>query len=101
LHFWYRDSPTVMVPSIDTDRPTLDDPPIVVSGMTSLTMDLEGRLIRLIVVPPQVETRAPAAAGSAIDWKPLFGAAGLPTGAPHPTPAPRAPLPHARYPPPP
>src|SRR5262245_3707977 len=85
LHFWYRDSPTVMVPTIDTDRPTLDDPPLLVPGMTSLTMDPEGRLLRLIVAPPQVETRAPAAAGSAIDWKPLFDAAGLDMGAYTPT----------------
>src|SRR4029079_3069566 len=36
LHFWYRDSPTALVPSLDSDRPTLDDPPLVVSGMTSV-----------------------------------------------------------------
>src|SRR5437763_2596327 len=34
LHFWYRGSPTVMVPSSDHGRVTLDDPAFNVSGMT-------------------------------------------------------------------
>jgi len=76
LHFWYRDSPTALVPSLDSDRPTLDDPPLVVSGMTSVTTDPEGRLIRLLVVPPQVEQRQ-AAPPAPMNWKPLFDAAGL------------------------
>src|SRR5262249_61264899 len=51
----------------------------------SVRRDTNRRRIRLLWVPPQVETRAPAAAGSAIDWKPLFDAAGLDMGAYTPT----------------
>jgi len=76
LHFWYRGSPTTMVPSLDSDRPTADDPPLVVSGMTSVVTDPEGRLIRLLVVTPQVEASA-GPAPAPVDWKPLFDAAGL------------------------
>jgi serine/threonine-protein kinase len=59
VHFWFRGSPTVMLPSGDQDRVTLDDPPLVVSDMSSVVMDPEGRLIRLSVVPPQLDPPAP------------------------------------------
>ena len=55
LHFWYRGSPTVMVPTGDRDRVTQDDPPLVVSDMSLVVTDPEGRLVRLAVVPPQVD----------------------------------------------
>jgi hypothetical protein len=85
LHFWYRDSPAVMIPTGDRDRVSLDDPAFTISGMSIVVIDPQGRLIRLAVVPPQFDP-APAdgsresgggAAPQAVNWKPLFDAAGL------------------------
>ncbi len=72
VHFWYRGSPTVMVPTGDRDRVSLDDPPATVSDMTTVVTDPEGRLIRMSVVPPQLD---PGAKPAPVNWKPLFDAA--------------------------
>jgi eukaryotic-like serine/threonine-protein kinase len=72
LHFWYRSSPTVMVPTGDLDRVTLDEPALAVSGMTTVVLDPEGRLIRFAAVPPQLD---PGAKPAPVAWKPLFDAA--------------------------
>ncbi len=79
IHFWYRSSPTVMVPTGNNSNVAADDPPVTISGMTLLTMDPEGRLIRFAAVPPQLDPHGSAskAAPAAVDWKPLFDAAGL------------------------
>ena len=86
LHFWYRGSPTVMIPTGDRNQITSEDPPMVVSGMSAVVIDPEGRLIRLAVVPPQVDPPSPqggsggtsaSAAPAATDWKILFDASGL------------------------
>jgi predicted Ser/Thr protein kinase len=97
VHFWFRDSPTLMIPSTDHDRVTPDDPPMEVSGMSSVVLDPEGRLVRLIVIPPQLDppspqngfggTGLPSPQGGSsatdtpsvpsVNWKPLFDAAGL------------------------
>jgi predicted Ser/Thr protein kinase len=76
LHFWYRGSPTVMVPTGNRDRVTVSDPPMTTSTMTMIYMDPEGRLIRLSVVPPQVDPPSPAQP-QLVNWKPLFDASGL------------------------
>jgi serine/threonine-protein kinase len=80
--FWYRGSPRPLE-SHDafSSAPRLgfvwtDAPPLDVSGMTLVRLNPLGRLTQLIVVPPQVEKPAGAAASSA-DWTPLFSAAGL------------------------
>ena len=77
LHFWYRGSPTLMILPADRDRVTPDDPPLTTSGMSMVVLDPEGRLVRLAVVPPQLDPPASAAAQHAVNWKPLFDAAGL------------------------
>jgi Protein kinase domain len=91
LHFWYRGSPTVMVPSGDNDRVSLEDPPMTISGMTLVVIDPEGRLIRMAAVPPQLDPPSPPSTpplqggfgGTSpgkpmpVNWKPLFDAAGL------------------------
>ena len=76
LHFWYRGSPTVMVPTGNGDRVTVSDPPMTTSTMTMVYTDPEGHLIRLSAVPPQVDPLS-ASPPPAVDWKPLFDAAGL------------------------
>jgi serine/threonine-protein kinase len=90
LHFWYRGSPTIMIPTGNRDSVTRSDPPMTTSGMTMVYTDPEGQLIRMSVVPPQVDpvssqsgSRLPSAqatagvAPAAVDWKPLFNASGL------------------------
>jgi serine/threonine-protein kinase len=70
--FWYRQSPRYFetLEGIQVDRPALD-----VSGMTSLYLDMEGRLHWFIGVPPQ---REPAGGDNAKpDWSIAFREAGL------------------------
>ena len=74
LHFWYRGSPTVMIPGEYESRVTAENPPLTISGMSHVVTDPEGRLIRLYVIPPQLD---PGTKPSDVNWKPLFDAAGL------------------------
>jgi len=70
--FWYRQSPRYFetVEEIAVDRPALD-----VSGMTSVYLDMAGRLHWFVGVPPQ---REPATSTQATpDWSLPFHEAGL------------------------
>jgi serine/threonine-protein kinase len=82
--FWYRGSPRPLAGEPSSDAPVMasvwtDDPPLDVSGMTLVRLNLLGRLTQLIVVPPQIEHPAGAEVSphGAPDWAPLFSAAGL------------------------
>jgi predicted Ser/Thr protein kinase len=79
LHFWYRGSPVVMVPTGDQDRVSQNDPPMTVARMSLVQVDPEGRLVSMAVVPPQLDPQTPAetATPGPIDWRPFFEAAGL------------------------
>jgi hypothetical protein len=82
LHFWYRGSPTVMIPTGDRPRVAPDDPPMLVSGMTTLVLDPEGRLVRFAAIPPQLDPPSPqsgfgATGPPSTNWKVIFDAAGL------------------------
>jgi len=70
--FWYRESPRYFstTGAIDVDQPPLD-----VSGMTSLYLDMDGRLHWFVGVPPQREP--PGSAGTSVDWSVPFREAGL------------------------
>lgn len=70
--FWYRQSPRYFntIEDIEVDKPALD-----VSGMTSLYLDMAGRLHWFIGVPPQREP--PGAQSVAPDWSIAFREAGL------------------------
>src|SRR6185503_17865494 len=59
LHFWYRGSPVVMVPTGDQDRVSQTDPPMTVARMSMVQVDPDGRLVSMAVVPPQVDPPAP------------------------------------------
>lgn len=54
----------------------IGDPPNLLSGMTMVEVDAEGRLFRFIGVPDEIESPAPADARET-DWSALFTAAGL------------------------
>jgi len=81
LQYWYRQSSQYMIPVDFHDllltpaTLTPIDPATVNSGMISIKLDSQGRLIYLQAIPPQLEeTPAPA---KAVDWNALFSAAGL------------------------
>src|SRR5712691_402601 len=78
--FWYRQSPRLMRPqrffsSTGTGEVTRFDPPMDISGMVLVTLDMQGRLLRLEAVPPQKDATATAA--TAPNWPSLFAAVAL------------------------
>jgi len=76
--FWYRQSPEWLIPGPgDLTGPphvTQWDPPYETSGMVTLKLDTQGRLLFLRAVPPQVDTGGPRLEP---DWNLLFAEAGL------------------------
>ena len=81
LRFWYRSSPyPLTADSFHDDLLTpgvvqSDDPPPILSGMINMELDHQGRLIYFERIPAQ--RQRPATDHPAIDWSPLFAAAGL------------------------
>ena len=77
LFFWYRSSPRNFEPWDNADV-DFSDPPMDVSGMTRVSLDVRGRLMKFEAVPPQAEeglsTYPPT------DWAALFTEAGLDIG---------------------
>jgi eukaryotic-like serine/threonine-protein kinase len=78
VSFWYRQSPEWMLP--ETAAPSAPhgvtqwDPPYETSGMLTLQLDTQGKLLFLRAIPPQIESPAPK---SDPDWNLLFAEAGL------------------------
>ena len=75
IRFWYRQSPQYLEIPLSEYPVSLDLPPPTHSGMVTVILDPQGRLIELAAVPPQVEKTPPAS--RAPDWAGLFTAAGL------------------------
>ena len=80
LIFWYRQSPREMQSdnffnSIGSGVVTAWDPPSDVTGMISVFLDTQGRLLLFKRIPPEHD---PTGGSSSLpDWSPLFTAAGL------------------------
>jgi len=75
--FWYRQSPSWLEKegfTLASPNVTLSDPPYEKSGMLTVKMDTQGRLLFLRAVPPQVEKGVPVREP---DWNLLFAEAGL------------------------
>lgn len=77
--FWYRQSPEWMMPTTPgTDQSpamvTNLDPAYEVSGMATIKLDLQGRLLFFRGVPPQIE---PHGRSPEPNWSVLFTEAGL------------------------
>ena len=81
FQFWHRRSARSMLPwnPGTGGRVTFSDPPRNETGMTSLVLDTQGRLLWFEAVPPQIDSTQVAGRGVAVDWRPLFVAAGLDT----------------------
>jgi serine/threonine-protein kinase len=75
--WWYRESPRPLINSdfFSLGRVDVDAPAHVISGMTTVWLDLNGRLTAFEAVAPQVS--APDTGPSQPDWGALFTAAGL------------------------
>ncbi|HVQ32182.1 MAG TPA: hypothetical protein VMV21_21460, partial [Vicinamibacteria bacterium] len=76
VHFWYRQSPEVLLSRGSSGKVFWSNPPQARSGMVSLKLDTRGRLYSFFAVPPQVEPAATSAPAEP-DFGPLFEAAGL------------------------
>jgi serine/threonine protein kinase len=83
LNYWYRQSPTAMISEGWWNAMTpgvvgFDEPPPILSGMITVWMDAEGRLLWFQAIPQEVEANTPAAAENSahtMDWSSLFAAA--------------------------
>jgi protein kinase-like protein len=75
LRFWYRTSPRPLETFGSEWRASLGDPPMTVSNMASVVLDMEGHLTQFTTVTPQVDDRQDAS--PAVNWKSFFDAAGL------------------------
>ena len=85
--YWYRQSPRYFFDSLEItpDRPALD-----VSGMTTVYLDMSGRLHWFVGVPPQREP--PPGEKVTVDWSLPFREAGLDIGNFHSVPSTSVPL---------
>jgi len=83
MMFWRRESPDYMVATeyksnlLTPGLVSLDDPPPTLSGMTAVSLDPQGRLVRFAAIPPQQEKDAANLSAQPYDWKELFTLAGL------------------------
>jgi tRNA A-37 threonylcarbamoyl transferase component Bud32 len=75
LDFWYRTSPRPLTPLSPDWNPLWNDPPLASSGMITVVVDDRGRLVEFVAMPPQFDPST--STDAAIDWNPLFHAAGL------------------------
>jgi len=76
IHFWYRQSPTFLIPQRLTSVFSSEvDPPPLRSGMVGLRLDPQGRLRAFTAVAPEIAA-APVPASNA-DWSALLAEAGL------------------------
>jgi Protein kinase domain len=79
VHFWYRQSPRLMVSTAEDGQVYATTPPINISGMSGVRLDTRGRLLEFYAVPPQVE--GPVSPAAPPDWTRLFAEAKLDLGA--------------------
>ena len=73
--FYYRESPRELFAEQSERRVTPYDPPPTVSRMASVEIDPSGRLIRFVVVPPELEEEP--AKQAAVDWSRFIAEAGI------------------------
>ncbi len=61
--FWYRQSPSRLVPAYPMGIVTMTDPPTTEAGMAAVVLDRRGRLRRIAVVGPQPPLNPPLERG--------------------------------------
>jgi len=75
LEYVFRQSPHVLTPANPVSRVDAFDPPNEVSGMVTVVLDSNARLLGFLAVPPQVEPSPSTTADP--DWSPMLAASGL------------------------
>ncbi len=85
LRFWYRTSPRNLETLGAEWTPQFGDPPMTVSGMTSVVLDVQGHLTQFTMVTPQVDEAQ--GTPDRMDWNRFFDAAGLDANTFKPTPS--------------
>jgi len=75
--YWYRASPVLLVPRAPSGEVDLGDPPGTVTGMLTLRLDGQGRLMEFNAVPPQLAGPMSDASAAEPDWGAVFEAADL------------------------
>ena len=75
LQFSYRTSPRRLVPLNMVGAVSVNDPPLVISGMTLVTLNTAGELEGFSAIPPQRDLSS--GPPPTVDWVALFRAAGL------------------------
>jgi len=75
VRYWYRTSPLPLVPRNFVGGISTVDPPVQINGMTYITLDTQGQMVRFEAAPAQVEPDGPPPAP--VDWDRVFAAAGL------------------------
>jgi predicted Ser/Thr protein kinase len=77
LGYWYRQSPTALVPERagSNGETGATDPPVTTPGMVAVNIEIDGRLRRFVAVPPDREISAGESKPG--DWAALFTAARL------------------------
>jgi serine/threonine protein kinase len=73
--FWYRTSPSVLIPFGADNQVNGTNPPLNTAGMTLTVVDAAGRLTEFIAVPDPIDT---SGSSQPVQWRALFEAAGLP-----------------------
>ncbi|MFN0136574.1 MAG: serine/threonine-protein kinase [Phycisphaerae bacterium] len=75
--FWYRESPSTMIPKNIAGRIETDEPDLTEAGMSRVRLSPSGRLRSLIVVPPRFTSSSQPDSTTTPDWQRLFEFAGL------------------------
>ena len=79
LEYLFRQSPQPMIPENPMFRLQAFDPPDEVSGMATVVLDSNGRLLGFLAVPPQVEQAPPSPTIAEPDWTRMLADTGLDT----------------------
>lgn len=77
INFWYREGPASLAAQDISSGGAVspNDPPMIISGMLSVLVDLDGRLLRFAAIPPQQTTAGEQQVP--VDWPSLFALAKL------------------------
>jgi hypothetical protein len=91
VQVWYRTSPQPLRPTGPLPYADVDDPPLLLSGMTRTIVDGMGRLVSFESVPPLFDPPSASTPTPDPDWNEMFALAVLPRDrfapvAPHWTP---------------
>lgn len=73
IYFLYRHSPRYLEPK-ESENVTENEPPLTVANMANVKLDMRGRLVELVAVPPQIVEPSEKATAN---WNALFTEAGL------------------------